>query len=104
MIRIENLVKIYKAKGKRKSKALKDISLTLPNTGMIFVTGKSGSGKSTLVQHLNGLLTPSEDYTSRERFVELEAQYKAFNTYFQEQWKLTKKQIRKEILWAKEKK
>ena len=61
-------------------------------------------GELNAIRVQSGLLTPSEDYTSRERFVELEAQYKAFNTYFQEQWKLTKKQIRKEILWAKENK
>ena len=65
MIKIENLVKIYKSKGKRKSKALKGISLTLPNTGMIFVTGKSGSGKSTLLNMIGGL----DDITSGDIIV-----------------------------------
>lgn len=54
------------------------------------------------VQH--GFLTPSEDYTSRERFVELENEYEAFQTFFKKQWDLTKKEIRKTLLWTKEEK
>ena len=65
MIRIENLVKVYKAKGKRKSQALKGISLTLPDAGMVFVTGKSGSGKSTLLNLIGGL----DDITSGDIIV-----------------------------------
>lgn len=45
----------------------------------------------------NGLLTPSEDYTSRDRFVELETEFEAFKRFFKGQWKLTKKAIRKEV-------
>ena len=48
-----------------------------------------------------GLLTPSAEYTSRERFLELEAAYTAFHKFFKAQWDLTKKEIRKTILWAK---
>ena len=58
-------------------------------------------GELNAIRVQSGLLTPSEDYTSRERFIELEAQFEAFNKYFIEQWKLTKKQIRKEILGSK---
>ena len=65
MIRIENLVKIYKSKGKKKTKALKGISLTLPDTGMVFVIGKSGSGKSTLLNMIGGL----DDITSGDIIV-----------------------------------
>ena len=65
MIRIENLVKVYKAKGKRKAQALKGISLTLPDAGMVFVTGKSGSGKSTLLNLIGGL----DDITSGDIIV-----------------------------------
>ena len=60
MIKIENLVKVYKTKGKRKSTALKGVSFTLPNNGMVFITGKSGSGKSTLLNLIGGL----DDITS----------------------------------------
>ena len=58
-------------------------------------------GELNAIRVQAGKMTPSEDYTSRERFLELEAQYEAFHEYFKEQWKLTKKQIRKEILWSK---
>ena len=49
-------------------------------------------------------LTPSEDFTSKERFAELEHEFEIFNQFFKEQWKLTKKSIRKMLLWTKEEK
>ena len=51
-----------------------------------------------------GLLTPSTDYASRERFVELQEAYVAFEKFFKAQWKITKKEIRKQVLWAKREK
>ena len=36
-------------------KALDDVSLVFPETGMVFVLGKSGSGKSTLLNVIGGL-------------------------------------------------
>ncbi len=47
------------------------------------------------------LLTPSENYTSEERFTQLEEEFEAFNKFFKAQWKLTKKAIRKQLLWTK---
>ena len=47
MIQISNLTKIYKSKKKNSHKALDNINLVLPDTGLVFVIGKSGSGKST---------------------------------------------------------
>nr|MCR5308411.1 ABC transporter ATP-binding protein [bacterium] len=56
MIRVTHLSKTYKAKKKRNdTHAIKDMTFTLPNTGMIFIVGKSGSGKSTLLNILGGL-------------------------------------------------
>src|SRR5690625_1361333 len=40
--------------------ALKDISFTIPRGAFVAIIGHTGSGKSTLIQHLNGLLTPTE--------------------------------------------
>lgn len=40
--------------------ALKEISTTIPDGKITAIVGATGSGKSTLVQHLNGLLTPTE--------------------------------------------
>ena len=48
-----------------------------------------------------GLMAPSVDYTTRERFLELEAAYIAFQKFFKSQWELTKKEIRKSILGTK---
>ncbi|MBR4955064.1 MAG: ATP-binding cassette domain-containing protein, partial [Clostridia bacterium] len=55
MIKIKNLTKIYKSKKRKRHTALCDISLTLPDSGLIFVLGKSGSGKSTLLNLIGGL-------------------------------------------------
>lgn len=55
MIEARNLVKIYKPKRGVPVYALNDISLKLPQTGMVFILGKSGSGKSTLLNVLGGL-------------------------------------------------
>lgn len=41
-------------------KALNDINLVLPDGQFIGLIGHTGSGKSTLVQHLNGLIKPTE--------------------------------------------
>ena len=55
----------------------------------------------TSIKYKNGTIKPNEDYTSREKFLELEEEFKAFNDYFEKQWSMTKKQIRKEIFKKK---
>lgn len=56
MITVKNLSKTYKSKkNNRLVKALRSINFTLPDTGLVFITGKSGSGKSTLLNMLGGL-------------------------------------------------
>lgn len=52
----------------------------------------------------HNLINPLEDFTSRERFAELEHEFEIFNKFFKEQWALTKKSIRKMLLWTKEEK
>lgn len=54
--------------------ALEDVSFHIPSGAFVAIIGHTGSGKSTLIQHLNGLLIPTEgtltigDYTlSREK-------------------------------------
>ncbi|MDE7379838.1 MAG: hypothetical protein K2N14_02185 [Clostridia bacterium] len=51
-----------------------------------------------------GKMAPSAEYTSRERFTELEEEYMAFQKFFKKQWEYTKKEIRKTLLWTKEEK
>lgn len=55
MIKISSLNKIYKSKKRKVCHALKNINLTLPDAGLVFVLGKSGSGKSTLLNLIGGL-------------------------------------------------
>lgn len=50
----------YKAAGAKQRAALRDVSLTIPDGQFIGLIGHTGSGKSTLIQHLNGLLLPTE--------------------------------------------
>ncbi|MBE6154387.1 MAG: ATP-binding cassette domain-containing protein [Firmicutes bacterium] len=59
MLEIKNLTKIYKSKGGVQVKALNDISVKFPETGMVFLLGKSGSGKSTLLNVCGGLDNPT---------------------------------------------
>ncbi len=55
MLEIKNLLKVYKPKKGLPVTAIKNISLKLSDTGMVFLLGKSGSGKSTLLNLLGGL-------------------------------------------------
>ena len=79
MIEIKNLTKIYRASLDKPCKAIDNISLNLPNTGMIFITGKSGSGKSTLLNMIGTLDNISRgdiyiESRSLKKFKEKEAQ------------------------------
>ena len=55
MLQANHLTKIYRAKKGVSVCALNDVSLILPDTGMVVLLGKSGSGKSTLLNVLGGL-------------------------------------------------
>ena len=55
MLILNNISKTYRPKKGTHVDALKDISLKLPNKGLVFILGKSGSGKSTLLNVLGGL-------------------------------------------------
>ncbi|WP_458207246.1 energy-coupling factor ABC transporter ATP-binding protein [Haladaptatus sp. NG-SE-30] len=55
MIATRNLVHRF-----GQSVVLDGISLTIPDSEFVVLTGPNGSGKTTLVRHFNGLLTPDE--------------------------------------------
>jgi energy-coupling factor transport system ATP-binding protein len=42
------------------TRALQDVSLTIPAGEALAIVGQNGSGKSTLIRHMNGLLRPTE--------------------------------------------
>lgn len=59
-IKIENLTHIYMQKTPFQKVALNKVNLQINEGEFITLIGHTGSGKSTLIQHLNGLLKPSE--------------------------------------------
>lgn len=77
MLEVKNLRKKYTTKNGVITNALDDVSLTFPETGMVFILGKSGSGKSTLLNVCGGLDKPdsgeiiikgksSKDFTAQD--------------------------------------
>lgn len=54
MITLKNISKIYTSHNKE-TIALKNINITLPDSGLITITGRSGSGKTTLVNIFSSL-------------------------------------------------
>lgn len=55
MLEIRNLTKVYRSKTGESVKALDSVSISFPESGMVFILGKSGSGKSTLLNVMGGL-------------------------------------------------
>ena len=55
MLTLKSISKTYKPKKGAPVQALKDISLSFEDSGMVFLLGKSGSGKSTLLNLIGGL-------------------------------------------------
>jgi len=55
MLEIRNITKVYRSKTGESVKALDNVSIQFPETGMVFLLGKSGSGKSTLLNVIGGL-------------------------------------------------
>lgn len=58
MLELKNVCKTYQTKGGVQVQALKNVSLSFGETGMVFLLGKSGSGKSTLLNLCGGLDSP----------------------------------------------
>ena len=55
MLEIRGITKIYRSKTGEAVKALDNVSIQFPESGMVFLLGKSGSGKSTLLNVIGGL-------------------------------------------------
>jgi len=60
IIKLENVSYIYNMNTPFEKKALDNINITINERDFIGLIGHTGSGKSTLVQHLNGLIKPTE--------------------------------------------
>ncbi|MDE7095585.1 MAG: ABC transporter ATP-binding protein, partial [Anaeroplasmataceae bacterium] len=59
MITVKNLCKYYDKNKLSEQYVLKNISLSLPNTGLVSIFGPSGCGKTTLLNMLAGLDAPT---------------------------------------------
>jgi len=59
-IKLTNVSYTYSPKTPFEYEALKDVSLVINDHSFLALIGETGSGKSTLVQHLNGLILPTE--------------------------------------------
>lgn len=59
MINLLQISKEYALSGDNKVEALRDVSLSIPDTGLIAIVGKSGSGKTTLLNIIGGIDIPT---------------------------------------------
>lgn len=59
-IELKNVSYVYQAGLPMESRALQDVNISINEGEFIGIAGTTGSGKSTLIQHLNGLLKPTE--------------------------------------------
>ena len=57
---IQNITHTYAAGSPFEQHAIRDVSLKTVSGELLGIIGHTGSGKSTLIQHLNGLLRPTE--------------------------------------------
>ena len=60
LLKLSHVNYIYNKGTALESYALKDIDLSIDAGEFIGIIGRTGSGKSTLIQHLDGLLKPTE--------------------------------------------
>ena len=58
-IKFESVNHIYNANTPMEQRALYDINFDIKDGQFLAIVGHTGSGKSTLIQHMNGLLKPS---------------------------------------------
>lgn len=60
VLEVQHITHTYAAGSPFEQHAIRDVSLTTVEGELLGVIGHTGSGKSTLIQHLNGLLRPSD--------------------------------------------
>lgn len=59
-IKVNNVSKVYEAKGKKEVLVLKDVNLTVKTNEFVCILGPSGCGKSTLLRIIAGLDSSTE--------------------------------------------
>lgn len=59
-IQLKDVTHTYSEGSAFQATAIRHVNLTIEDGEFVAIVGHTGSGKSTLVQHLNGLLTPTQ--------------------------------------------
>src|SRR5699024_9403685 len=59
-ITFKNVSYTYQPKSPFEHQALKNVSFNISSGSFVAIIGHTGSGKSTLIQHLNGIIRPTE--------------------------------------------
>lgn len=62
LFELNDVSRFYQIDKNKKKYVLKDVSLSLPHSGIVTILGKSGSGKSTLLNMLGKIDDPSEGF------------------------------------------
>lgn len=66
ILKVENLTHTYSARTPFQRNAVEHVNLEVMPGEFLGIIGHTGSGKSTLIQHLNGLLQPTEGHVYLE--------------------------------------
>ncbi len=67
-IEFKNVFYTYSLKTPFQTDALNDVNLSIEDGSFVAFIGSTGSGKSTIVQHMNGLLIPTEGEVNIDEF------------------------------------
>ena len=79
IIRVEHLTHTYSAGTPFQRSAVEDVSIDVMPGEFLGIIGHTGSGKSTLIQHLNGLLRPTQGRVLLVQAAAVNAAINAFN-------------------------
>lgn len=75
----------------------KEVAAAKALTEAAIEESRYANAKLNAVKKMHGMLTDEDDFTSREKFKELELQRKAFKKLYKEEWKKTKQRIKSEV-------
>lgn len=84
MLELVDVTKVYKTKGVE-VKALNNVSITFPSSGLVFISGKSGCGKTTMLNVIGGLdgIDQGEIFVQDKKFSEFSTtEYDAYRNTF----------------------
>src|SRR5699024_10608105 len=110
-ITFKNVSYTYQPKSPFEHQALKNVSFNIPSGSFVAIIGHTGSGKSTLIQHLNGIIRPTEgeiqigDYTisAGKKLKEMKALRSKVGVVFQyPEHQLFEEAIEKDIAFGQE--